>query len=134
MTFSPWVLLFSSLFGVMAAFFAHSRGKNPYLWFVVGFLFGMLGVVALFLPFTTKRKPVRRQQRPQAPRPPEQRLVGPSNCFWYYLDEQQQQKGPMSFQAITKAWKRGEILPDTFVWHEELPEWKPLQGLITTKE
>jgi hypothetical protein len=132
MQFSPLFFLFSFLFGVMAAFFAKSRGKNPYLWFTIGVLFGLCGVVALLFP-TAKRKRVPQRRRREAPRLPERRIEGPRDCFWYYLDEEQQQKGPMSFQAIAQAWKKGEIVSHTFVWHEQLPEWKPLGDLIVSK-
>lgn len=121
------VLFFSLCTGSLAAYFAYRRRKNPLVWFVIGFLFGCLGIVALFIgPFVKKT-----QERPKKPEPV---LEGPTDCFWYYLDELQQQRGPMSFDALKQAWKRGEVLSATYVWHEHLTEWLPLQEFIRQNE
>jgi hypothetical protein len=125
MIFSPWILFFSLLFGLSTAWFAHNRGRNPYLWFSLGFLFGLLGVLAFFFPLTSQRKS--REVVPEIPQP---YIEGPRDAFWYYLDEERQQKGPMSFDAFSRIWRRGEMPPTTLVWHEQLEEWKPLQELI----
>jgi hypothetical protein len=57
-------------------------------------------------------------------------IDGPNQKLWYYLDPSQNQLGPMSHHALTNAWKEGKVTPATYVWHEELPEWKPLQEFI----
>ena len=32
--------------------------------------------------------------------------------------------------ALTKAFKEGIVNPATYVWHEEMPEWKPLKDTL----
>lgn len=120
------LLLVSLCFGILGAYLAIQRKKNPYLWFFIGVFFGMLGVFMVFMPFK-KKKP---QRRRRVQRQPQAYIEGPSGCFWYYLNEANEQKGPMSLMALTQALKKGEVAPSTFVWNEELPEWKALQELI----
>ena len=57
-------------------------------------------------------------------------IIGPFDKLWYYLDPAHEKIGPMSFQALNQEWKQGKITPTTYVWHEELPDWKPLQEFI----
>jgi len=47
--------------------------------------------------------------------------------LWYYLDESNNQCGPMTLDALRNEWMEGKVKNTTFVWNEELPEWKPLQ-------
>jgi hypothetical protein len=114
------MLLVAAVIGSISAYLAFNRGKNPYLWFAIGFLFGVLGVFAMFFS-SSKKKPL------PAPKQPALRLEGPVDKFWYYLDPAHVQQGPMSKDALTQAWKLGKINPSTYIWHEELPEWKPLK-------
>lgn len=120
LTFSPTMLLVAAVIGTISAYLAFKRGKNPYLWFAIGFFFGVLGIFAMF--FTAAKK-----KSAPAPKQPTLRLEGPIDKFWYYLDPSNTQQGPMSKEALTSAWKAGKITPSTYIWHEELPEWKPLK-------
>jgi hypothetical protein len=126
----PVHLLIATIVGFLSAHIANRRGRNSFLWFGIGFLFGILGILAIFLIPGAKKK----QQPPILPQvTPQPYIDGPLDRFWYYLDSGHQQQGPMSLDALTKAWKRGEIAPSTLVWHEELTDWKELQELIKLK-
>lgn len=129
-TVTPAMFLISLCSGAVAAYFAKKRGRDPFLWFCIGMFFGALGVLALFIPIGRKKKPSPKRRR-AVRRPQPHYIEGPSGCFWYYLDGEQQ-KGPVSLVALSQAWKRGEVKPSTYVWHEELTEWKTLQELIRT--
>lgn len=59
-------------------------------------------------------------------------ILGPKDKFWYYLDIGHQQQGPMSHDALISAWKKGVVNLNTFVWNEELTEWKPFQEFVKT--
>jgi len=126
---TPSLLLASSAVGLISSYLAHKRGKNPLLWFILGFLFGIFGIFAIF--FASKA----RTQRVSTPRPttPQPYLDGPVGSFWYYLDPTHQQVGPMSYDLMTKAWKNGTVSPATLVWHEAMTDWRPLQELIKVK-
>lgn len=46
---------------------------------------------------------------------------------WYYADRNRQQQGPVNGDALAAAFGRGEVDMNTLVWHEQLPQWVPLQ-------
>lgn len=122
-------LIASAIAGIISSYLAYRRGKNPILWFLIGMLFGFFGVFALFFATTSKK-----QETPTLKAiEPEPYLVGPSNKLWYYLDTSHTQVGPISYNGITSAWKEGKVAPTTFVWHEDLIDWKPLKDLIASK-
>ncbi len=122
----PILLLASGAIGLLSSYLATKRGKNPIFWFMIGFFFGLLGVFAIFFSPNPKRQPALAEA---APTP---YIQGPSDKFWYYLDNAHQQTGPISYNALNSAWQQGTIAPTNLVWHEELPEWKPLKELIQT--
>ncbi len=128
---NPIAVLISSIgFGLISAYLANRKGRNPYTWFTIGFIFGLLGVLALFILPQPRKKNIQPDQPIPSPQP---FIDGPSDRFWYYLDEARASQGPMSHNALTQAWQNGSIGSSTFVWHEELSTWKPLQELIKYK-
>lgn len=122
-SFNPIMIFGAALIGTISAYLAFKRGKNPYLWFFIGFLFGIFGIFAIF--FTSPKK-----APALTPKQPVFRIEGPSDKFWYYLDPSNTQQGPMSRDAVNAAWKEGKINLSTYVWHEELPDWKPLKETL----
>jgi hypothetical protein len=122
--FSPVIIVGGLIMGAISAYLAHKREKNPYKWFVIGFLFGIFGVFAFF--FATERK---KQTNPVVAQPI-LKIQGPIDKFWYYIDPLRQQQGPMSRDALNLAWKEGKVDLSTYVWHEDLPEWKPLKETL----
>lgn len=118
-------LIASFIIGVLSSYIAFKRGRNPYLWFAVGFIFGLFGIMAIFF------APLAKKKRVAAPRPkPQPYIHGPTDKFWYYVDELRTQQGPVSHHALSKAWKEGKLQPSSLVWHENLENWKPLQEMI----
>ncbi len=124
-------LALSGCIGALSAYLAIRQGRNPYLWFFIGIFFGLLGILVMF--FAPGKQKPRQTAVPAAPLI-EEILVGPTDKFWYYLDETHEQKGPMSFSALNKAWKQGTITTQTFVWNEEFSDWKPLKECIQTRK
>ncbi len=118
--------------GALTAYFAHKRQKNPYKWFFIGFFFGVLGLFAVFFSPSKKKKrraPVHSEMQKIAPLVP--LIRGPVDKFWYYLDPSHEQHGPISHTALTSAFKEGKISLSTYVWNEEMAEWKVLQDLTS---
>lgn len=121
--FNPVMLIGAAIIGMISAYLAYKRGKNPYLWFFIGFLFGIFGIFAIFF-ISPKKAPE------PAPKQPVFRIDGPADKLWFYLDSSHSQQGPMSRDALNSAWKSGKINLSTYVWHEELPDWKPLKETL----
>lgn len=120
---NPLMIAIAPIIGAFSAYLAYRRGRNPYLWFIVGFLFGVFGIFAIFFATGPKKAKI-------PPLEPIYTIQGPTDKFWYYLDPTHQQQGPMSREALANAWKEGKIDLSTYVWHEELPEWKPLKETV----
>ena len=121
------ILISSLAIGSISGYLASRKGRNPYAWFAIGFIFGLLGVLALFIISAPGKKSSKTPVAKPTPRP---FIDGPIDRFWYYLDEERISQGPMSHNALTQAWQNGSIGSSTFVWHEDLNTWMPLQELI----
>ena len=55
-----------------------------------------------------------------------------ANKIWYYLSEDMTQSGPISTHALKQAWKDGTVTDTTYIWNEDLDDWKQL-GTIQHK-
>jgi hypothetical protein len=110
--------------------FAKKRGRNPTNWFIAGLFFGIFALIVLFL------MPIR---KPEAQVSPEAQLALPPltilqpdhiGKLWYFIDEEKKQLGPMSFDALSKAWTEGKVREKTFVWNESMENWRQFQDVI----
>lgn len=122
--FNPLMLVSAAAFGGISSYLAYKRGRNPWTWFAIGFLFGIFGIFVIF--FAAAKKAPRASPK----RKPVFTIKGPADKFWYYLDPQNQQQGPMSLEGLKADWKRGKVGLSTYVWHEELTEWKMLKETL----
>lgn len=120
------------------AFIAKKRRLNPIFWFAICFCLGISALVFLiFLPKIQKilrRKKKEQVSQPatsiQAPPPPPFSL----QTLWYYLDEQETQKGPVSLCRLQQIWLAGEIHDQTYVWMEELNHWKKWEEIFPSRK
>lgn len=127
----PLAYVMSFVFGLMAASLAQKRGRSPWTWFIVGFLTGVFGVIALLL--------ISRFKDGAKPATPEKVKVVISkeklelrqryeNLLWYYLNSQREQEGPLPFVSLQELWWRGTINAGSYLWHEGLAEWQALKN------
>jgi len=54
--------------------------------------------------------------------------------LWYYLDNQNNQYGPMSFEALERAWECEKINASTYVWNRKMDKWLLLKEVPVLKE
>ena len=125
--------IMSLICGAASAFIARSRGKNPYLWFFLGTLFGLLGLLFLF--FDPSRPTTAKKGAPAAKDPNTIDIIpqyDPSckEKFWYYLTPTNQQLGPMSFEALLKAYSENKVLRTTYIWTADFESWKPFGDIV----
>ena len=43
--------------------------------------------------------------------------------FWYYLDADSKQEGPMSYDGLLRNYSEGLISQETHVWNENFDAW-----------
>jgi hypothetical protein len=126
--------------------YAKQRGRNPQGWFIIGFLFGIFGLLFLFLLPSKKNLPQQQSQKKGSQGVPldepqmKSRLlqnplieaIDPAHIskLWYYLDGANQQFGPMSINALSNAWQEGKVTIKTYVWNEELENWRHFEEVL----
>lgn len=121
LSLSTYFLLMISytLMGYATASYAARKNKNKSTWFFLGFLFGILALLALFLlPKREEKSSLPPRVEPIAPS-----STPYSSCLWYYIDEANSQNGPMSFEAFKKAYQSFKLKKDYYVWSELFPDW-----------
>jgi hypothetical protein len=126
------VILSWLVFGGAASYFASQRGRDPFAWFMIGMLLGILGLLLLFLlpPLENEKKePVEPEEIAPVITEPAERLTD-----WFYLDKNRIQVGPVAFNALKSAWDDKEITIETLVWREGMGEWKKVAELPSLRE
>jgi hypothetical protein len=118
------------------AFLAKKRKLNPFFWFAICFCLGISALVfLLFLPKI--QKILRRKKKEQAPPTPPIEDLSHSfalNTLWYYLDEEETQKGPVSLCRLQEIRKAGEIKNQTYIWTEEFLQWKKWEEIFPSRK
>lgn len=62
--------------------------------------------------------------------PPLDAPPDPSLAQWHYIDSSGQQQGPVTAESLHAGLHSGQLQPETFVWHEGLPQWETLQTAL----
>lgn len=125
----------SIIMGCISAYIAKGRGKNPYLWFGLGMIFGLFGVIfAFFIPAKKGRR------RPGSQHPTKEQVVTlditptlgsfSKESYWYYLDGQNAQQGPMSYDALKRSFFEGKVKTSTYIWNEQLENWQAFSDIF----
>lgn len=129
------VILSWLVFGGAASYFASQRGRDPFAWFMIGMLLGILGLLLLFLlpPLEEAKDEVVTEESVEEAVPvasePADRL-----SVWYYLDKNRAQVGPVPFNTLKRAWDDKLITGDTLVWREGMGAWKKVAELPSLRE
>jgi hypothetical protein len=132
------VLPYFILIGTVTALIAHrKRGRQALPWFFLGFFFGCLAIIALFMlpQRTTPSQPVcvRAPLSTPKPGPSFKSISSPSTPMveelWYFLAEDRAQIGPVSFYGLKQCYKEGRLTTSSYVWNAGLEEWKKLEEL-----
>lgn len=125
------------LFGALNAWYANYKGRDPFIWFFLGILLGIVGLVILyFLPDLSANTAVNNDHPEPSPDKPmvellpaTPKILQPEQKEWYYLDRKNNQQGPVGIAAMTEEWHKGEIDQETYVWCESLDQWYRIKEL-----
>ncbi len=124
------------------AYYAQTKGKNPYLWFAIALLLGIFAPIILFVLTLFPNKEKDPQQPPSWPMEimpiPEAQLKSEApiqtelpkkiddSRLWYYLDKNHQQMGPVSIIGLREEWNRGLVDLESYVWAQGMSDWKKI--------
>jgi hypothetical protein len=137
-----FILLF--MIASFTSYYANRKGRNPWLWFIIGILLGIIApLILLFisqkerkddgLPTMTVSKPdPALQHLSQMPLMPEE-IQRQEDKLWYYLDQNHQQMGPVSVIALRELWNRGQLELNSYVWSDGMEQWQKVDNLPDLK-
>jgi hypothetical protein len=113
-------------FGMAAAcaYYSQGRGRRPAVWFGIGLLLGLIGLILLFIMPVVKRKD------PSVLTPATPQSADKPQPLWYYLNLDNQPLGPMSLDALKEVMGAGTIDGSTYVWNENMEGWKPYKEVV----
>ncbi|MEI8365297.1 MAG: DUF4339 domain-containing protein [Parachlamydiaceae bacterium] len=122
-----WVLC-----GASASYLANQRGRDPYIWFAIGMLLGLLGVLLLFI--LPSLAPATQEITTVADAKLDSKVPllneNDITCSeWFCLDKMRKQQGPLSIGALKELWQKGTIDAQSYVWSEGMSVWKHIQEI-----
>lgn len=118
------------MIGAATAYFANQRGRDPLIWFMVGMLMGLFGLLLLFLLPVVPDEGVPPQEAiPEQIDTPRTITHDYLVKDWYYYDRNRERQGPIRFEKLKDLWKESELHEDSFVWSEGMPGWQKIEDL-----
>lgn len=138
--FSYLSIFFLLIIGAVCSYNAKLRGRNPTAWFAIGLFLGAIGLLLLYL-LPPKQEPLSSMaaSSPGKPVPDATPQAQPSLApevptgvpqkLWYYLDDENERFGPMSFERLKQAWIEDQVTRDTYLWNEDMEDWKTVKDL-----
>lgn len=126
MDISPQHLFLSIVLGLIiggwTSYLAKFRGRDPRVWFLLGFCFGLLGLLALLvMPDLSNR------EEDEVEVTVEPIVPDAEDKQWYYLDAEGMQKGPVELSFLENLYEDKKISSTSFVWCEGMEEWKTIE-------
>lgn len=121
-----WIFI-GACMGWVTAYLAERRGRRWFPWFTIGFFFGLFGPFILYIfPSLLAKKSSPRASfvQPEPNTIEVEAVFVPRSTGWYYLDQQNAERGPLSLREIRRMWEENVLRELTFVWNETMPNWK----------
>ena len=113
------------ILGALASVMADNRGRDGRIWFFLGFFFGLLSLIALFLlPNLADSESEETEVEESLPEP---QIESAETKEWFYLEEGTAQVGPVTFEELSRLYEDKKISSTTYVWSEGMEEWKTVE-------
>jgi hypothetical protein len=118
-------------FGVFTSNVARQKGRDPFIWFFIGCLFGWIGLILVFvLPRVEKSKEAPKWQSESNTAASKGEvievtplLLKPTQRLWFFLNKENEQQGPVPFTKLKELWAESVIKKETLVWAEGMTDW-----------
>lgn len=135
--------------GTICAYIAKKRGRRPQVWFFLGMVLGLLGMIILFLlpdkkreqqeallannngmtPLSLANETVKRNEELDEAKQPS------INTYpWYYISEEPKQYGPIDLLTLKRAWKQDKLTANAYVWTSGMDNWEKVCELPQVEE
>lgn len=132
------VLLVQVFSGFIGYYIAIKKNRSPVLWFIIGFFFGLLGILILLLlpemPKIQNKSPYRNQYSSNSNQQNEilEKTIilndEEASC-WFFLTDEKQTLGPFSLQTICKNISKKEQPEKTWLWKKGMKNWQRLEEI-----
>lgn len=138
-----WIII-----GGVSAYIAKQRHRNPVVWFFIGLIFYLFGLLFLLIlpskkPASTEQKDVKvpdiKQMNSEStaladgssyPIPHNTlRISRDSTIEWYFIDAFSAIVGPLKLIDLRKALIERKLDLQTYLWCEEFPDWAQIKDL-----
>lgn len=130
LTIGLWLLI-----GTANAYYANQRGRDPFAWFVIGMLLGLIGLLILFLLPPLEPTDDLHEMDELLPESSQDYVKDHYQTKeWFYLDKERKQQGPISFTLLKRVWEQGELQDESLIWSEGMDAWHPVKELPHLKE
>ncbi len=129
MTMSIFITSLLFLIGLLCSYFAVKRGRDPYVWFAIGMVFGLLGLITLFLLSPLNSPEDIQQEGLQVADDSPSDYKNIQEKQWFYAIVNQPVVGPIDFAALKELWKNGAINRSVFVWTDGMEQWSTIEKL-----
>lgn len=131
------ILLVSIGIAGFVSYQAYLRGKNPWLWFAIGFFFGILSPIFLLFFTAHPQAPASRESAKEFPSEEgfqEKQILQPPHfnddkVLWYYLDNEHRQMGPVTLMTLKELIEKEVLHKKTYVWTQGMGNWKKIEEL-----
>lgn len=126
-------LLLSIVLGIFigwgCSYLAQQRGRDPWIWFIIGFFLGLLGLVLLMILPNVKVNEEKMTVSDQGQCADMKKLNGiePEKEEWYFLDDEGVQSGPVTLSSLRQLFEDKKISSISYVWSEGMEEWKTIE-------
>ena len=115
-------IIFSCVFAFLSYHYASKRGRDPYIWFFLGFIFGLFGLIALFI-----LPDIKKITSPSLP-PKQQKYSPILYQEWFYIDSNKEQQPPITFEKLKTMWNDGTLKSSSYVWTKGMDNWKQIKN------
>ena len=144
------MVLFWIACGALSAYLAKQRNRNPIIWFSMGLLFSLFGLLCLLL-LPSKKAPsqpvivaknasppdikhIHNEAAAFSDGPPFQppqtlRISRDTTMDWYFIDHNSNVVGPTKLADLRKALLSQKLDNQTYIWCEEFPDWTQIKNL-----
>lgn len=118
-----WVLI-----GGITSHYAQQRGRGPIAWFMLGLLFGLFALLALFmmpsLAQDSEEQSINQDSGILLSSIKEVSDNPYENTEWYYVNKEHEQQGPVSYHQLLELWNMYQVDLTTYVWCDGMLDWK----------
>jgi fucose 4-O-acetylase-like acetyltransferase len=121
------------LCGAICSKIARKKNRNYQTWFLLGMFFGLIALLILYFlkPLKIFKSNLKKASLSALDH---FSILQEDNNYWYYLDQENKNAGPMSLKMLYNNYLKEIISNNTYVWNDTMDGWKKLQDISILKK